>query len=216
MRISHANRMVYFSIPKTGSESIRHYLDTVSDEEIRKFPDVTRDHPFYSHMRPLEAKAVFDQRGWDFFSFFRFATIRNPWARIASLYKMMQRNKAFRSSRTTFSDWVSALDPDGKPRAGIQEKWYAHGVMRMTDFLSGNDGTLLVDRVFRVEDQLPLLQDEVARRVRGEVLNTPPRHINRAPRSYDWRQMYSDRDRERVAALYASDIRTFGYEFGSG
>ena len=58
MRISHAGRFVFYSIPKTGSESVRRWLDPVSDEVIGTFRQVCDDRPFYSHMRPVEVHEV--------------------------------------------------------------------------------------------------------------------------------------------------------------
>lgn len=218
MRISHNARLIYYAIPKTASQAVRTLLDPISDEPVVTYRNITAETPFYSHMRPCEAEAALRVQGRDFSGYFRFATVRNPWARLASLYKMATRNKAFQRPGADFSDWLQTLDPSGAAYADMSEKWYAHGAMSMTTFLSDPQDGLLVDQVFRIEDQTGALQDALARQTAriGQANQIGPRleQVNAAPRSYDWRQMYSNRDRQLVAERYADDIAGFGYAFG--
>ena len=77
MRISHRARLVYFSIPKTASESVRAFLDPLADVPVVKYGHTTVQSPFYSHMRPIEAREAFAARSWPFEEYFRFVTVRN-------------------------------------------------------------------------------------------------------------------------------------------
>jgi hypothetical protein len=212
MRISHTLRIVYFSIPKTGSETIRNLLDPVSDEEIVRFPEINEKAPFYSHMRPCAARNTFNHKGWDFNDYHRFATVRNPWARLASLYKMTCRNWG-QQWNISFSKWIEALDPSGHSTADMPEKWYAHGTMSMVKFLSDQNGNLLVNRVFRIEDQAEALYTDICARVGLVRIQHGLGHKNRASRPYDWRAMYSLADRRIISDLYADDIEHFGYSY---
>jgi len=212
MRISHEFKLIYFSIPKTGSEAIRSLLDPVSEEDIVTFPDVCEMTPFHSHMRPYDTRHVFASRGWPFERYLRFATVRNPWARLASLYKMVCRNCGDQWGGS-FSDWVQKLDPTGLSTANMPAKWYAHGTMSMTTFLSDPEGRSLVDQVYRVEDQTEVLHDMITARVGADRVEQRVEHKNKAERPYDWRSMYSTDSRDRIAELYADDIGRFGYTF---
>lgn len=212
MRISHRFRLVYFSIPKTGSESVRALLDPVSDEKIVTFPDVDERTPFHSHMRPYDVRTVFCKKGWEFDAYLKIATVRNPWARLASLYRMMCRNRGDQW-KGTFSDWIQTLDPTGRSTSHMPEKWYAHGTMSMTNFLSDPEGQLLVDQVFRVEDQSAALSEMIATRVGEDLVEQGLAHRNKAEHPYNWQTMYSVQDQNRVADLYSDDVERFGYAF---
>ncbi len=54
MRISHRHRFVFFSNPKTGSESVRSLLDPYSDICGVPMWEMTAENPFYSHISPRE------------------------------------------------------------------------------------------------------------------------------------------------------------------
>ena len=95
MRISHEHRFVFFASPKTGSRSVRKLLDAYAEIHGRPAHEVTADFPFYNHMRPVELRDVFSERGWDFDAYFKFVMVRNPWSRLVSLYEMF----AFREGR---------------------------------------------------------------------------------------------------------------------
>lgn len=215
MRISHHYGFIYFSQPKTGSESMRAFLDPHSDVKIVKYPERDADHPWYSHMTPLEAQAELAGRGLDDGGYFRFMTVRNPWARLASFFQMMNRNPDFRW-REGFGDWLRTIDPSGASVCHVSQKWYAHGMMSVRAFAGDAAGNLLVDAAFRIEDQLPDLCAALAahggpRLAPGEVA-----HTNAAPRRYDWRDMYSAADKAHVATLYGDEIEMFSYRFSDG
>jgi len=213
MRISHKSHLIYFSIPKTGSESVREFLDPISEEKIVHFTEISESTPFYSHMRPCEVKNVFFKKGWNFDVYMRVATVRNPWARLASLYKMMCRNWGDRW-QGTFAEWVYGLDPTGRSTNHMPEKWYAHGLMSMTNFLSDKNGELMVDRIFRIEDQTTDFHTLLITRAGAPLNEQRLMHTNQAEQSYEWQTMYSKETQAHVAELYADDIARFGYTFG--
>lgn len=86
-------------------------------------------------------------KGWNFDGYYKFATVRNPLARLASLYNMTRRNWGEQWD-VSFSEWIKSLDPTGRSTSNMSEKWYAHGTMSMVKFLSGQNGNILVDTVF--------------------------------------------------------------------
>lgn len=211
MRISHGKRFIYFSIPKTASESVRAFLDPHSDETVVKFDQTTPQNPFYSHMRPLEARDVFSARGYCFKDYFRFVTVRNPWARLASFYQMMNRNRAFRWTGT-YAEWLTTLDP-ARPAGDMPQRWYAYGMMSVDAFVSDAAGKLLVDAAYRIEDELPRMCADLSERLGQRIDMAALGQVNRAPRSYDWRDMYGPEERALVARLYADEIEQFSYDF---
>lgn len=73
-----------------------------SEEDVRQFRDVTSLDPSYSHMPPIEAKAVFDDRGLDFEAYFKFTVTRNPFPRMVSNYSLA-------TAAMAWSLWFPAL-----------------------------------------------------------------------------------------------------------
>jgi hypothetical protein len=92
MVISHTYKFIFFSNPKTGSESVREVLSPHAEEEIVSYQEVNEMRPFYSHMSPLEVKREFESRGLNYDEYYRFIFIRNPFERLVSLYEMIYRH----------------------------------------------------------------------------------------------------------------------------
>ncbi|MEM6797420.1 MAG: sulfotransferase family 2 domain-containing protein [Acidobacteriota bacterium] len=146
MRISHRHRLIFFSFPKTASSTVRHVLDPYSDvRPVPRLVDVHDDNPFHPHMRPERVRECFDRLGWDFGGYTRFACVRNPWARLVSLYRHLGREE----SRPPFREWLLGLTADDP-----QEKrlWLRYGSWPLERFLKDRDGNVLVDKVLRTED----------------------------------------------------------------
>jgi len=211
MRISQKLKFIYYSIPKTGSEAIRAFLDPYSDTPIVKHPQLTSENPFYSHMLPLEVTPVFARRGWEYEEFFRFATVRNPWARCASLYMMTQRSGAF--PKTDFATFIQGFDPANVDPSQYKTKWFPNGAMPMTTFLSDESGALMVSKAYRLEDQLDELCEDLSAHSGLSLQSSQINTVNAAPVRYDWKALYGPRERDRVGQLYARDIEAFGYTF---
>jgi len=211
MRISRKYNFIYFSRPKTASTSIRDLLDTFCDVRIVTYPELNAKNRFYSHMRPVEARATFSELGWDFDASYRFITVRNPWARLVSLYRMMEGLK-HHGAKLDFSSWIKSIDPDRPPVPASPGKWYDHGMLSFDAFVSDEAGTVLVKDAFRIEDQLPDLLEKLY-----EIgVPVPQRKsvpsVNVAPK-VDYRAFYSDADVALVAHLYQPEISQFGYKF---
>lgn len=215
MRLSHRGRFVYVSIPKTGSESVRALLDPVSEEPVVRFPETTPERPFYSHMRPVELAAVLGARGIalgeDTGGYLCVATVRNPWERLASLWRMMRRDRAF-GPCPPFDDWVAML-ADGQAGALGQpgQKWYHHGILPQAVFLANAQGRLMTDHVWRIEDGLDPLRATLAARLPPGALPGPVPHVNRAPGATEWQRLYTHKTHDTVTQLYAADLAAFGY-----
>lgn len=85
MLVSHDHRFIFFSNPKTGSESVRELLAPYADVEGIPMWEASDEHPYYSHIRPVEVREIFRERGHAFGDYFRFTFVRNPWSRLVSL-----------------------------------------------------------------------------------------------------------------------------------
>lgn len=216
MEISHERRFAFFAMPKTGSNSMRTLLHPYSEVPTVHFNKTTAEQPFYDHMRPVEARALFVERGWPFEQYYRFAVTRNPWARLVSLYEHLLLSRRFRWERRLgrtprdFERWVASTQPDG-PGAGTKGNRYRmYGSYSVGAFVGDGNGHELVDEVIRLEDlagELPRLGE----RLGIELAAALPKKNTRA--HADYREYYTTTGRNLVAERYRADIERFGYEF---
>lgn len=86
MLISHKYKFITIDIPKTGTRSYRESLP--SDIQGRAFVDeqIPTHLRFYQHETANNIKTKFESNNWEWCSYFKYVTIRNPWARYASYY----------------------------------------------------------------------------------------------------------------------------------
>lgn len=208
MRISHRHRLILFSNPKTGSSSVRRFIDPFCDvRPVRRYHDRTPDNPFYPHMRPEEARECFERFGWDFGGYARLVCVRNPWARLVSLYHHIRRSDAL----PPFEDWITTLSHEC---ADDRLRWRKYGVFSLEHFVKDRSGNVLVDRVIRTED----LDRELVPALRALGLPvaadaTIPRH-NHSGAGSRYVEAYSDRSADLVRDLFRYEVVHFGYEFG--
>jgi hypothetical protein len=232
MRLSHRYRFIFFSNPKTGSESVRALLDPYSDVAGVPYWQRTADMPFYSHIRPVEVRDLFLERGWDFEGYFRFTFVRNPWARLVSLYEMIFHGKPLllvgsaRSGKVRdvlglhpsprgFRRWLRGTAADGPGGGGPDDqRWQRYGTYTVRAYAGDEQGSLLVSRVIRLEDidrELTSVLSEL--RLPGVGPGAIPAINRRKYGSYV--SYYDDATAELVAQRYAEDVETYGYVYGS-
>jgi hypothetical protein len=80
MRISHKNKFLWISKPKTGSTSYRMLLDPYSDIESVQSGD------FNHHAKLSDLEKVFKVENWDFTEYRKIVASRNPYELLVSLY----------------------------------------------------------------------------------------------------------------------------------
>ena len=183
-------------------------LSPFNEAVLAKSATTTREFPFHPHIRPIEARAVFTDLGWDFDSYYRFTFVRNPWKRLASLYEMILRLD--RNYRKPFDYWVrhSCVDGDG----GGKQTWRRYGTYSLKNFAGDRRGRLLVNDVFRLEDI-----DGVPATLRDRGIPLPPDAkvplVNRSPNNAPHRERYTPELIQLVADRYADEIAQFRYEF---
>ena len=155
MRISHTYKFIFFANPRTGSTTVRDVLDEYSDILSVHITEASAKFPFYHHITPLELKAIFMDRGWDWYSYRKFCFVRNPYDRVVSLYhhylRIRKENKmkglkgllwrlrylTFRAP--SFKEYVMRINPtNGLPAT-------------LLEFVGDGEGRLMVDTVLKFE-----------------------------------------------------------------
>lgn len=221
--VNFERRVIFIAVPKTGTTSIREQL-RIPGRKMIPNPHLTirqvRDGLYvYLLMQNLGSNRHFPTRETDVLSdgeirtqaadmfqrFFKFASVRNPWARVVSLYN--RREGVQMADSLDFEAFCKKLryasDTCRNPtRSASQLEW-----------MTGEDGSMLVDYVLRLEDLDAGLR-EINARTQGR-LKLEQRHSNLNPISTaaSYRSIYSDRSRDLVAEICRRDIEFFGYEF---
>lgn len=214
MRISHRHHFVFFSFPKTGSESVRRALNPLSDV-IGRAEQKVREAPHSglipNHISPPDLRTIFAAQNWEFDKYFRFVFVRNPWSRLVSLYRMIQsEDERFNQP---FDEWLLSTRSDGLGGAvesAYVPRWRRYGTYTLDNFICDETGTRLVDHVFRMED-MPIVPEQL--RQRGIPLHRDfmPMINSRGP--VDLNQFYTPASRAVVATRYAKDIDEFRYRY---
>jgi hypothetical protein len=148
---------------------------------------------YYNHISAAEVSKKIGPEIWD--SYYKFCFERNPWDRVVSLYFWKHSSEP----RPSLSEFLAAKPPRILKQRGID--------------LYTINGRIAVDRVCRFES---LTDDLEAVRLHlgiPEKLDLPraKSHFRKVKGNY--RDMYNDIDRERVAELFADEIKLFGYQF---
>ncbi|MEC9368362.1 MAG: sulfotransferase family 2 domain-containing protein [Pseudomonadota bacterium] len=231
MIVSHAHRFIYIKTYKTASTSIEAALSAVcgpddvitpASEELmktrggREAQNYRLDHPmvpkrpllrrllgrperayhesvgYYEHMPAWRVRNYVGEEVWS--SYYKFSFERNPWERQVSWFFFKTKSKRNRPEFTAFLQ--------DRKRAYVDNfDLYAIGEDVCLDFV-GRYENLAED--FNKAMQVIGLDDKVSL----PVTNASPRQGNA-----DYRELYDDAARERVADWYRREIRLFGYSF---
>jgi hypothetical protein len=208
--ISSDHRTVFVHVPKTGGQSIEmvflRKLGLTWAERasllLRPNPDPARGPRRLAHLYAGEYVRHGYLGAADFAAFFKFAVVRNPWARAVSEYKF-----AYQPRGMPFAAFLGEVV--ARRRHVLEERHIAPQVR----FVAGDDGAVIVDRVLRFES---LAADfaAVSREIFGAEEPLPLRNVSRD--RTDYRAFYNDAGRGLIAEKYRDDIEAFGYEFDDG
>ena len=211
--ISYYKRCIFIHIPKCGGTSVESIIWPRPEDRIEAnlwMGFISEYHNKYQTggLQHLLANQVRAEVGLDIFnSFYKFAFVRNPWDRIVSQFAYMQK-------RPDLMDFIG-MKPETEFKAYlslIQKKQHVQW-MPQTDFILDQDGTLLVNKIGRLES-IEKDSDEVFDILgvcREQAKNF---HANRSERkSID--HYYDQESVEMVGEIYSSDINYFNYGFDS-
>ena len=209
--ISHDKKCIFIHIPKCGGTSVE---DVIWPKEQGRTEDdlwmgfVSRFENKYQTggLQHLLAWQVREEVGSDVFSaYYKFAFVRNPWDRIVSQFAYMQQRPDLMDylGMTAETEFKAYLDL-------IHLKEHVQW-MPQVRFLLDQDGSVLVDRIGRLES----FNEDCAQifAALGLTLDQLPGHAKRSKR-HSFRYYYSDRESiDMVADLFAEDVDYLGYEF---
>lgn len=204
MRISHKYKFIFFSNPRTGSTTVRALLDPFSD--IRSTNNVSKTQ---THISPKRVRDIFLNRNWDYDGYYKFVFVRNPWARLISLYAWLSKSY----TKLPFAEWLYTINVSGKePRNPKRRLGPIYGMSTIDAFVGDRS---FVNKIIRLEDinveLIPVLQ--TIGMPNTETLVIP--HLAQREGNKPYEEYYDDEMIEHVRMLYAKDIAEFNYSFGS-
>ena len=209
--ISHDKKCIFIHIPKCGGTSVE---DVIWPQKQGRTEDdlwmgfVSRFENKYQTggLQHLLAWQVREEVGSDVFgAYYKFAFVRNPWDRIVSQFAYMQKRPDLMdflgmTSDTEFKAYLELI------RCKEHVQW-----MPQVRFLLDQDGSLLVDRIGRLES----FNEDCAQIF--SALGLPPDlfpgHAKKSKRK-SLEYYYADSESiEMVADLFAEDIKFLEYHF---
>lgn len=218
MIISHTKKFVFFSFPKTGSESIREMLHAHNEETIVPYKKRNRENPWYPHMAPAEADTEFRRRGLEMSDYFTFTLTRNPFQRSVSVYEMVMAvdgveklKRKLGLKRANFETWLTATLPHGRGAGGrTHQRWRKFGTWTTQAWANDAGGNRIVDRIIRLDDihsQLPNLLTYLEIPIPETIV-----HKNKRV-TQDWRGHHNSQTIRLISDRYREDIEEFEFSF---
>ena len=211
---------IWIRLPKTAGTSLKWFLlygDRQVDEHIMADPNLFNEikeglylttKPSDSKIvmietnRPYESKAVntFREKYSDFFaSAWKFTFVRNPWDKYVSAWRYLKSTM----------DLPFEVVVQNPPSKDDHKEDYNHMTRSQLEVIQDDDGDLIVDDIFKVEDMPNALQ-VIANRT-GIPISTLPRL--RTTDHEQYRKYYTKETMEIIAQRYAKEIEMFEYQF---
>ena len=138
---------------------------------------------------------------------FSFAIVRNPWDRAVSQYhyRVMINKTSLKNRKLPFNEWIIRTFREKSPEY-VDEKIM---FMTQTEWVSNQDGEIIVDLIGRFESLQPDWE-KICRRLNKPVVPLP--HVKKSSRG-DYRTLYNDKSIEIIDSYFRCDIENFGYTF---
>lgn len=206
--------MVFIWIPKTAGSSVSKFLNAglgmqklKTSNHARSFRNrgsVTFGHIHYlSLVKSGLVSGSFHERA------FKFTFVRNPYSRIASLYNYSTRRNLLNGQ--SFDQFLESVVL--RPPVGMYNRVGLSQTNPQTDWLMGESGDLLVDKIFRVE-----VLDEFSNYFQDKydvTFDSSERHNASIPIITVDEILRCPENTEKINTIYAQDFELLGYEKAS-
>lgn len=215
MLVSHKFKFITIDIPKTGTASyentLKPYIDLIGLQKHE-----VSDSAFYQHENAKDTKLKFFRLGFDWNEYFKYTTIRNPWARFASYY-MWVKNKFDLESSKTPSSVVSKMFIARWKKIFDMYEYDGHKVLRhivkanpSQDHYFVSNNIILVDYIAKTEEidqHFSFLCSKVG-------IDPVPKlqHQHKNP-SYNYKDLYNQEIIDMVAEKEKYILKNYNYQF---
>ena len=198
-------KFIFIHIPKSAGSSIYFALKPFSDPVALKFissPLKKIGNPINLGPEPLDshstAKEIQSILGLDFFNYFKFVFVRNPWERVCSDYYYIRNNKTHPAHAKT----VNTKDLNEFISKGIY-------VLRpQCDFIFDDSNNQLVDFIGRYEN----LEEDFNHILEKLKINVQLKRFN-SNYYMSHKEILNKESIELIYERYKKDISIFKYNF---
>lgn len=158
--------------------------------------------PLLNHDTAVERRLRLGQNRWE--NRFKFALVRNPYDRIASLYFYRNRNnnKNYALLASEFPDWLANIAT--RNTSGVASKYEKP----QTAWVTNSNGEFILDKIFRLEELINHINELEHHLNRKLHLNK----IKANPTSRPYNELYTAETKLLVNNTFESDFESFGYE----
>ncbi|MCP9808640.1 sulfotransferase family 2 domain-containing protein [Cyanobium sp. HWJ4-Hawea] len=203
-------QLLFLHIPKVGGTSIERALGMFGDWQVEdqgslfglvQSPELLAHGWGSAFLQHLSWREI--QQHWDFSDALRFAVVRSPWARFASVYTntdthlcQTARQMGIELEGLSFSAFVAATE-------GLS---HAH-LRPQLDFICDASGELVVEELLRTES----LSQDYASFAAAHGLPTGLPWENRSSQQYRMAELYDRKNWQRIGERYRADVIRLGY-----
>lgn len=191
--IYHKKKCIQIHVPKCAGSSIA--------------KSIFGNHKGGNHASALWYKANFPE---EYFNYYIFSTVRNPWSRLVSAWSYVQQddippnNKRWGELMRQFGDFETFV----KEWLTEENCYRFHHFTPQSAYLCDDMGIISIDYVGRVET----IANDFERICSNIGVKCDLQTVN-ARREDDYRYYYSDLTAEIVGKVYQQDAKLFGYTF---
>lgn len=190
-------RILYVHVPKTGGTSIEAWMKTLAPLQLHTIGQPAALRCTAQHLHYKEITALLDAGSFDY----AFMTVRNPFTRIASEYRMraQEQQEGFWGAPQRFPYWLETT----LTKAARDPFLLDNHIRPQWEFV-GNDV-----EVFHFEDGIGPILTQVADRIGAPPPDTVPHKMKSTSSAHatPWERA----DIIRVTRFYAEDFTEFGY-----
>jgi hypothetical protein len=182
---------------------VRSLLDPYSDIRSINIRETSEEFPFYHHISASELKTIFEERGWSWGEYKKFAVVRNPFDRVVSLWYHHQWMIKVGHTTTpinSFGEYVGQIDVKNRLSTSLQ------------NLICDEKNKELVNNIFQFE-KLELQLPSFLRSINSQIETPDIPRLNSSENRKDYRSYYNDHLKQRVSDLFADEIAQFSYVF---
>ncbi len=161
---------------------------------VRPLARDSLDRPLLVHLDPITIMSVVGTNKWT--SYFKFAIVRNPWARAIHSYKKMFPNIELTGEN------VKRFYTTGT----FRKEQYKHMLIPQLNFITDANSNIIIDRVYRYED-LSACMKEISEKL---LVNQP---VDGIEPDESYKELYDEELKELIDYVYKKDIDFFGYTY---
>ncbi|MBT6808539.1 MAG: sulfotransferase family 2 domain-containing protein [Flavobacteriales bacterium] len=190
----YSKKIIFVHIPKTAGISVAKAI----------FGDVSLE----GHRSIMFYKNLFNE---DFSEYFTFSVVRNPWDRLYSAFKFLEKGGINIHDRNAYEQYLEEYkDFEDFVTNGLNKKMI-YEIMHFipqSEFICSKDGKIDVNYIARFEN----LKDDISKL--SEKINNPIEldHHN-SNKKVSYKEIYTSDMIKKVEEIYKMDIINFNYKF---